>query len=90
MVGRYEQLFPAKTIADVEVITHSGRRWRVEGQQAQWEPPDTLPTDAELEQKFRWLVEPVLGEARTGELVELIWEFEGVEEARKLIEVCRG
>lgn len=88
VVDRYEQLFPAKTIADVEVITHSGRRWRVEGRQAQWEPPDTLPTDAELAQKFRWLVTPVLGESRATELVGLIWGFEGVEEAAHLIRLC--
>lgn len=47
--------------------------------------PDTLPSDAELEHKFRWLVKPILGEARTAALVELIWGFEGVEEMNSLI-----
>lgn len=85
VVANYEQAFPVKTLADVEVITTDGRHLLAIGKQAMWEPPDTLPSDAELEQKFRWLVEPVLGQARAGALVELIWGFDQVNEARDLI-----
>ncbi|MBE7549520.1 MAG: MmgE/PrpD family protein [Anaerolineales bacterium] len=88
VVAKYERVFPAKTLADVEVITTDGRRLLVAGKQALWEPPDSLPSDAELEQKFRWLVEPVLGQERAGELVDLIWRFEQVHEARDLIELA--
>jgi 2-methylcitrate dehydratase PrpD len=85
VVAKYEGVFPAKTLADVEVITTDGRRLLAEGKQALWEPPDTLPSDAELEQKFRWLIEPVLGKAQAGELVDLVWRFEQVNEVRDLI-----
>lgn len=88
VVVKYEQVFPAKTLADVEVITTDGRHLRAAAKQAMWEPPDTLPSDAELEQKFRWLVEPVLGQERAGELVDLIWRFEQVDEARDLIKLA--
>jgi hypothetical protein len=53
--------------------------------QARWEPPAILPSDSALEQKFRWLVNPILGEARTAALVELIWQFEPVDEAGALV-----
>jgi 2-methylcitrate dehydratase PrpD len=86
----YEPPFPRKTFADVEVITQDGRRLLAEGKQAIWEPPDTLPTDAELEQKFCWLVEPVLGKERTAALAALIWRFEEVAEVCELIGLCRG
>jgi 2-methylcitrate dehydratase PrpD len=81
----YEPPFPWKTFADVEVITGDGRRLLAEGKQAIWEPPDTLPTDVELAQKFCWLVEPVLGATRTAALVEMVWQFDQVNEARDLI-----
>jgi hypothetical protein len=48
----------------------------------------TLPSDAKLKQKFRWLVEPILGEKRTVELVGLIWQFEQVGEAQPLLDLC--
>lgn len=88
VVANYEQAFPAKTLADVEVVTTDGRHLLAAAKQAMWEPPDTLPSDAELEQKFRWLVEPVLGQERAGELVDLIWRFEQVNEARDLIRLA--
>lgn len=87
VVAKYEEVFPAKTFADVEVITTDGRQLLVESKQAIWEPPDTLPSDAELEQKFRWLVEPVLDQERTSELVQMIWRFEQVGEVRQLIDL---
>lgn len=87
-LAEYEQAFPQKTYADVEVITHDGRRLIAVGKQAMWEPPDTLPTDAELEQKFRWLVGPVLGEDRAMALAELIWRFEQVEDVQQLLKLC--
>ena len=46
------------------IFTTSGERLSSGRVEAQWEPPDPLPTDAELEDKFVWLVEPVLGEAK--------------------------
>ncbi len=81
----YEQAFPAKALADVEVVTRDGRTLTAVGKQASWEPPDTLPSDAELERKFRWLVEPVLGQVRTAALVDQIWRFEQVTDVTLLL-----
>ncbi len=46
------------------------------------------PSDLELEKKFRWLVEPVLGVERTEKLVEMVWKFENVETTKDLIDLC--
>jgi hypothetical protein len=44
-----------------------------------------LPPEQILERKFRWLVEPVLGQARTDTLVDQIWRFEQVTEVEPLL-----
>lgn len=84
----YERAFPGKAYADVEVTTHDGRQFLASRMEATWEPPDTLPTDEELEQKFCWLVEPVLGRRAATGLTELVWSFETVEDARCLVYRC--
>jgi len=56
--------------------------------EAPWEPPDTLPTDDELEIKFQWLVEPVLGKEKTRQLVSMIWEFEKLEQVKDFVDSC--
>ncbi len=83
----YEQAFPAKAYADVEVTTLNGQTFAAVGQQASWEPPDTLPTDDELKAKFRWLVSPVLGQERTSALIGLIWQLEQMDDVRQLLEL---
>ncbi|MEP7358501.1 MAG: MmgE/PrpD family protein, partial [Anaerolineales bacterium] len=87
VVDEYAQAFPQKTLADVEVRLVDGRVLSVQRQQARWEWPDTLPSDAELERKFEMLVSPVLGD-RTAELAELIWTFERAGNASALIRLC--
>ena len=56
--------------------------------EARWEPPQTLPSDAELEEKFHWLVEPVLGPHNTQMIASMIWELEKLEGMGRLIEYC--
>jgi 2-methylcitrate dehydratase PrpD len=85
-----ERAFPAKALAEVIVEARDGRQFASGTMEARWEPPDTLPTDAELESKFSWLVEPVLGAARTKALTSMIWEFEKTEDARSVIDLCTG
>lgn len=85
---QYEQAFPQKAYADVEVLTYQGQRFTAVRQEAMWEPPHTLPTDRELEQKFRWLASPVLGESKTAAIVEMIWQFEHVSQIHDLIQLC--
>ena len=84
----YEEAFPGKALAGVIVETRDGRRLASGTMEALWEPPGTLPTDAELERKFRWLVEPVLGASRAQALVSMVWEFEKIDDTRRLINLC--
>ena len=84
----YERAFPAKAYADVEVTRRDGRTFTSTKKQAIWEPPDTLPTDDELEAKFGWLANPVLGQEQTSALAELIWQFEQVDDVRQLLDLA--
>jgi 2-methylcitrate dehydratase PrpD len=90
-VAEFEVEFPAKAPAEVVVETSAGQTFHSGRIEALWEPPDTLPTDRELRNKFRWLVEPVLGKAASSELEDLIWRLEAVDDSRHLIgKACRG
>ena len=54
-----------------------------------WEPPETLPSDSELEEKFHWLVDPVLGQEKTDPLAALIWDLDKMEDLSILINHCQ-
>jgi 2-methylcitrate dehydratase PrpD len=81
----FEDRFPAKAIAAVEITTRNGTRYDSAAVEARWEPPDTLPTDDELKEKFLWLAGPVLGRQHAHELLMLIWQFENASDAKRLI-----
>jgi 2-methylcitrate dehydratase PrpD len=85
----FEAEFPAKAPAEVVVETTAGQIYHSGRIEALWEPPDTLPSDAELEAKFRWLVGPVLGVRRCRELVTMIRCFESQSEIRALLRLCQ-
>ena len=85
---RFEKIFPAKAGAEVTVTTTDGREFKSGQMEAIWEPPDTLPSDKELEAKFKWLVEPVLGKKQTDRLVAMIWTFEEQDDLCALIDYC--
>jgi 2-methylcitrate dehydratase PrpD len=85
----YETAFPAKTFAEVVIETSGGETFTSGRMEPRWEPPDTLPTDEELEAKFRWLVSPVLGWTQCDNLVSRIWSFDEHPEARALIQLCQ-
>ena len=81
----FESRFPAKAVASVEITTTAGGRYDSGAVEARWEPPDTLPSDDELREKFLWLAGPVLGDTRAKDLMGLIWTFDQVPDARKLV-----
>ena len=86
----FEAEFPAKAPAEVVVETTAGQTFHSGRMEALWEPPETLPSDRELTDKFHWLVEPVLGITASSELVDLIWGLEEVEDTLGLIDLaCR-
>ena len=80
----YDEAFPAKTYAEIELRTTDGRTLESGRMEARWEPPN-MATDGELEAKFRWLVEPILGRKKSDELVESIWAFDLVDDSRELL-----
>jgi len=86
VVDDYVRAFPQKTVADVAVCLHDGRVLEIRGQQAVWDWPESPPSDADLERKFQSLVRPILGD-RTAELVDLIWRFDEVADASRLIQL---
>jgi 2-methylcitrate dehydratase PrpD len=73
VAAEYEAAFPAKTYAEVIVETREGKRYTSGRMESRWEAPDALPTDAQLEAKFTWLVGPVLGFDRAAELTARVW-----------------
>jgi 2-methylcitrate dehydratase PrpD len=83
----FEERFPAGAVASVEITTTAGKRVDSGVVEARWEPPDTLPTDDELREKFVWLARPVLGDARARSLLDLFWSFDQVPDARQLVQL---
>lgn len=84
----FEKMFPSKAFAEVVIETHQGKIFNSGPVEAMWEPPDTLPSDSELEEKFHWLVDPVLGQEKTDSLAALIWELDKIEDLNILINHC--
>ncbi len=84
----FEEVFPKKTYAEVVVHTNDGRELSSGRVEPMWEPPNSLPTDAELDEKFVEIVEPVLGSQKVQEISRMIWDFEKKVEIRPLIKAC--
>jgi 2-methylcitrate dehydratase PrpD len=85
----FEAEFPAKACAEVLIETIGAKAFSSGRMEARWEPPDSLPTDAELETKFRWLVTPVLSKTAVDALTALIWRFDATQNAvTQLIAAC--
>lgn len=85
----FEKMFPSKACAEVVIETHQGKIFNSGPVEAMWEPPDTLPSDSELEEKFHWLVDPVLGQEKTDPLAALIWDLDKMEDLSILINHCQ-
>ena len=84
----FDQLFPEKTCAEVIVHTKSGASFSSDTMEAPWEPPDNLPSDSEIEEKFHGLVAPILGVQQTHQLCSLIWNLDNCQNIRELIGLC--
>ena len=68
----FEAEFPAKAPAEVLIETLDGKTLRSGRMEALWEPPDTLPSDDELDAKFIWLTTSVLAQINAQTLMEQI------------------
>jgi 2-methylcitrate dehydratase PrpD len=85
----FEAEFPAKAPAEVIVETTDGQTFSSGRIEAPWEPPNTLPSDGDLEAKFLWLTGPVLGETKARALMEKIWSADRWESIDPLLDGCR-
>lgn len=90
VADEYEQAFPQKTFADVTVKTTDGREFHSGPMEPLWEPPGTLPTDADLDEKFRNLVTPVLGEAQTDRLLQTVRNLDQPEATGRFTEALQA
>jgi 2-methylcitrate dehydratase PrpD len=85
----FEAEFPAKAPAEVIVETTTGEIYRSGRIEALWEPPDTLPSDAELEAKFSWLTGPVIGKVGARRLIEHLWSADQWTSIDPILDGCR-
>ncbi len=85
---RFQKEFPARAESEVELMTTKGKLFSSGVMSARWDTYNTLPTDLELENKFLWLVSPVLGKIKAESLVSLIRDFDREETLDKLIDLC--
>jgi 2-methylcitrate dehydratase PrpD len=83
-----EAEFPAKTFAEVIIKTTDGRQLSSGRMEPGWEPPDTLPTDSELEAKFIWLTSPVIGDSVSLKLIDFIRQLDDSKRVSDLIAIC--
>jgi 2-methylcitrate dehydratase PrpD len=85
---RFRKAFPTKAESEVEITIDNGKVFSSGVMSARWDPYTTFPTDQELEKKFYWLVEPVLGKDKADALINLIRHFDREEKLDNLIELC--
>lgn len=88
--GEFEAEFPARAPAEVRVETAAGEIFSSGRIEAMWEPPDTLPSDAELETKFFRLARPVIGEKKAGAMIEAIRSAERWPSIDPILDGCRS
>ena len=86
----FEAEFPAKAPAEVIVETTTGEIYRSGRIEALWEPPDTLPSDSDLEAKFLWLTGPIIGKLKANHLIEKIWSADQWASIDPIITGCRS
>ncbi len=85
---RFQKEFPVKAESEVEITTADGHLFSSGVMSARWDIHTTLPTDQELEEKFLWLVSPVLGKSNATALKNLVMDFNREKNLDKLINLC--
>jgi 2-methylcitrate dehydratase len=79
---------PGAMLCDLEVNLIDGRRetFRVEHHRGHWQNP---MSDAEIEEKFHSLADPVLSVGRTNILLAQLWKLEGLADVGNLFPLAR-
>jgi 2-methylcitrate dehydratase PrpD len=78
-----EAAFPGHRAATVEIGTVDGRRFTHHAPTRKGDPDNPL-SDGELEDKFRELTAPVIGEAAAARLLETLWRVEAFDDMAEL------
>jgi 2-methylcitrate dehydratase PrpD len=78
-----EGVYPEKRVAVVEVETTVGKRLCYRAPTRKGDPDDPL-SDAELDEKFRELVEPVVGRRAAEKLLAGLWRIDELEDVNDL------
>ena len=86
---RFQENFPAKAESEVEIATHDGQVYNSGVMGARWEAT-CPPSDNELENKFNWLVEPVLGKGKADRLGETIFSLDQANDLDEFFSLCVG
>jgi len=85
---KFQKEFPVKAESEVKITTLTGQLFSSGVMSARWDIHSTLPTDQELEDKFLWLVSPVLGKSNATALKNLVMNFNQEKNLDKLINLC--
>lgn len=88
LVGSAELNKPNTTEAIVEITTRDGRALRHHTTAVLGTPGNPM-TRADVETKSRDLMAPVLGAKRTNELIATVWDFDKVDDVRRLRPLLR-
>jgi 2-methylcitrate dehydratase PrpD len=83
VVAQVEPAFPEEQAA-VTIVLNDGRRVTTEVEHASGSPENPL-SDETVEEKFRALVSPVLGERRSEELLAVAWGLDEAPDVRELM-----
>ena len=82
-----EARFPNFRSATVKVETMDGARYEHHSPTRKGDPDNPL-SDAELEDKYRELVEPVIGPDSASELLEKCWQLEKIDDVARIFHNC--
>ena len=75
--------------AEVTIETMDGRRVNVHIDHATG-TTDNPMSDAAMEKKFLENAEPAVGQAKARDIVSLVWDFDRLDDVRKLTALCAG
>ena len=84
----YERQYPARSLARISIRLHSGVTRSLEIDRSEL-GRYLAPTDADIEDKFRLVATPVLGQAKTDKVVELVQRMETLPDLDELMKALQ-
>lgn len=83
--AEYERVYPAQSLARSTLFLKNGKQVTAEVDRSA-RGRYLTPTDADIENKFRVIATPVLGQAKTDRVVHLVQNLETLKDTKALIE----